>query len=419
MRLAADLALFSLLALSVATLIYAIVVLWRLRRGLRAAPPVERWANAPAPAGGWPSVCVIAPAHNEQRVIARLARSLLEQEYPSLRVVFALDRCTDATRDEIESVIGADERFEIIEIDRCPEEWAGKTHAAHHAWSSSELARRADVLLFTDADTWHHPRSIRAAVAAMRERDAGMLSLLSTLDAHRLWERALQPAAVFALLRQHPLDRVNSQTARRAFANGQYLMFTQETYRAVGTHESVKDALLEDIALAYRCKRTHQRWVVLPAGAMLRCRMYASRDAFLRGWRRIYLESARRIPRRLRAWGLELILTGALLPLAALLAALLGAASVATGRTDALAWSVLILGAVSATAWLASTVCVWRAQGAPAWSALLAPLGAWTVGLVMFAAARDLVRRRTLRWGGRNYTLAPARDPRAPATHAE
>jgi len=390
-----------LLLCCVATIAYAIAVLVRVRRGFRAAPPVDQWADAPLDDDA-PTVCVVVPAHNEEAVVARLVESLLAQHYPSLRAVFALDRCADNTRAAIERAANNDPNIEIVEIDSCPDDWAGKTHAAHRGVSDSTFAKDADLLLFTDADTWFAPFCVRAAVSAMRQRDALMLSLLSTLDAHTLWERALQPAAVMALLRQHPLDRVNSPRNRRAFANGQFMLFDATAYRAIGGHAAVKDDLLEDIAFAYRFKHSGRAWSVLPAGDALRCRMYDSHPAFLSGWRRIYLESSRRTPKRLRNWGVEFILTGALAPLACALALLTGLAC-AGDRAHALT----ITAALALASWFFATSRVWRAQGAPAWTAILAPYASLVIAKIMFDAAKDLVHRREVTWGGRSYTLEP------------
>jgi len=406
MPAALDIAAFTLSAVAIACAVYSAVVLWRVRRGRRAAPDLERWQCAPEPAGGWPMVCVVVPAHNEERVIARLAESLKTQDYPSLSVVYALDRCDDGTRAEIVRVHGENDRVEIVEIDACPEGWAGKTHAAHAGVTRSAAAANADLLLFTDADTWFHPRCLRAAAAATEEKGLAMLSLLSTLDAHALWEVVAQPVAAMALLRQHPLDRVNSKRTRRAFANGQFILFRADAYRQIGGHEAVKDAILEDLQLAKACKRAGLAWAVHPAGAMLRCRMYETLGEFRNGWRRIFIESARRRPSQLRGWAAELALTGVVLPLGSLAAFALGAFS---HNTLALA-----AGALGLAAWGVSVIVVWRAMRAPALAALLAPLGAIEVARVLAAAARDLTERRTVRWGGREYQLEPQprRKPR-------
>jgi len=400
----------TLTALSLACAVYSGVVLWRVRRGRRAAPDIDAWADAPGPPGAWPTICVVVPAHNEAGVVARLARSLAEQDYPSFTVVYALDRCTDATRAEIGRVHGTDPRFEIVEIDACPDGWAGKTHAAHAGVTRSRAAADADLLLFTDADCWFHPRCLRAAAAALREKRVDMLSLLSTLDAEHAWERLLQPAAVMALLRQHPLDRVNSPRTRRAFANGQFMLFDAAAYRAIGGHEAVRGELLEDLALAYTCKHAGKSWAVHPAGAALRCRMYDALPDFRSGWRRIYTESARRSPARLRKWALEFTVTGALLPLGALAALALGAAALLAGAGDA-ALVAAAAGAAALAAWAAAVAVVWRAQGAPARHALLAPLASLEIARLMARAASDLARRRAVRWAGREYRLEPRPEP--------
>ncbi len=385
---------------------YSVAVVWRVRRGLRAAAPVDGLKDRAAPEGGWPSVCVVVPAHNEEGVIGRLAGSLLAQEYPALRVVFALDRCTDGTRGEIERVCGGDARVEIVEIDECPDDWAGKTHAAHRGVADSVAAGSAECLLFTDADTWFASYCVRAAVSAVRERGVGMVSLLSTLEARSVWELALQPAAVMALMRQHPLDRVNSPRSRRAFANGQFMLFEAGAYRAIGGHGGVRDKLLEDLAFAYALKHGGGSWAVLPAGGALRCRMYDSRGAFLEGWRRIYMESARRMPGRLRWWGAEFLVTGTLVPLGALASVVVGGWC-AFARGDGMSWVLFACGIAAVVCWFVATARVWRAQGAAWWSAVLAPYGAAVVAGVMFGAAGDLARRRVVRWGGREYTLEP------------
>ena len=77
--------------------------------------------------GELPRVCVVVPAHNEEAVIEGLAASLAAQDYPRdrLRLLFTLDRCTDRTREIIERVFAGDPRVEVIEIESCPEGWAG------------------------------------------------------------------------------------------------------------------------------------------------------------------------------------------------------------------------------------------------------------------------------------------------------
>ncbi len=195
-------------------------------------------------------VCVVVPAHNESRVIAGLVRSLRAETYPDMRVVLALDRCTDDTASLARAEIGDDRRFEIVEIDACPPEWVGKVHALHAGVTRSRGAADADYLLFADADTSFAPGCIAASLALMRERKLDLLSLLSTLSFDTWFERIVQPAATLELMRQYPLTLANAATDRRPFANGQFMLFTREAYEDIGGHEAVK------IVAARGCRRS-------------------------------------------------------------------------------------------------------------------------------------------------------------------
>ena len=204
------------------------------------------------------------PAHNESRVIAGLIRSLRTETYPQLRVVLALDRCTDDTASLARAGIAGDARFEIVEIDLCPADWAGKVHAVHSGVTRSRGAQNAEYLLFVDADTVFEPGCIAASLALMRQSKLDLLSLLSTLTHDTWFERFVQTAAAFELMRQYPLTRANGLRDRRAFANGQFMLFTRNAYDAVGGHAAVNRALLEDLALARLIDRSSLQGRCLP-----------------------------------------------------------------------------------------------------------------------------------------------------------
>ena len=298
---------------AIACAVYYGVVVYRIMRGRRTLPTARDGLNFPEPEGGWPSVAVVIPAHNESDVIAQAASTLLRSEYPGeARFVFALDRCTDDTEELLRGAIAdageAGERAEVVLITECPEGWAGKVHAIHAGATRSDAARDAELLLFADADTRFDPGCIRATVAILKERKLSLLSLLSTLTSDAWFERLVQPAAGFELVRQYPLDQVNSTRRGRAFANGQFMLFERRDYETLGGHEGVREELLEDLAFSRRMKKpgTGRRIGCFEADGMLGCQMYRSWPAFRKGWKRIYTEAARRRPGRLRenAWRL-------------------------------------------------------------------------------------------------------------------
>lgn len=395
-------AAFALIAVSIATIVYVVVAAARLRKTMRSAPTARAGLTLPEPEGGWPSVCVVIPAHNEAAVVGALAQSLARQEYPGLRVVFALDRCTDDTERIIRDVVGADQRFELVRTNHCPDDWAGKCHAAWRGVQDSVGARDADLLLFADADTVFDPRCVRATTALLLQRRLDMLSLLSTLT-HAAWfERIVQPAAAMELMRHFPLNRINRPDHGRAFANGQFMLFRRAAYDKLGGHEAARDELLEDLAFARRMKKSGMPVGVLLADDVLRCRMYARWADFRRGWKRIYIESAQRRASRLLAWARALLVTGVALPMGAALCIAVGFAAV---RLDepALGGSAIGLGLTALLAWLVVIAAIHHAQRAPIWTALLHPVGAWLVAGLLAEAATDLRAGRGVAWAGRVY----------------
>ncbi|MFI4854695.1 MAG: glycosyltransferase, partial [Phycisphaerales bacterium JB065] len=332
-----------LIAASLLTLAFYAVVAYRVVLSTLRLPTARDGMALAITISEWPELTVIIPAHNERDVIARVARSLLASNYPDLGVVFVLDRCTDDTeavlREAIQRPDGSpDPRVEIILNDHCPDDWAGKVHAMHRGYREStrlETHRSPDeasweprpgvdihaldrgVVLFADADTEFDPACLRATVALLIERDLDLLSLLSTLTTDKWYEKAIQPVAAFELIRQFPLDLVNDPTKPRSFANGQFMLFRRAAFDSIGGHAGVKNALLEDVEIARIFGRPERdlRLGCLVADGMLHCEMYRTYEAFQRGWKRIYTESAIRNPGKLNSAGWRLLLTGTILPL--------------------------------------------------------------------------------------------------------
>jgi glycosyltransferase involved in cell wall biosynthesis len=396
-------------AASIALLVYWGIAIFRFLSTRRAIPTARaglELARGRSPAA---PLCVIIPAHNEQVSIGALVDSLLAQDYPDLRIVLCLDRCTDDTAAIAREHIAGDARFTLLEIDHCPEGWAGKVNAI---WQGVQTpaAGQAELLVFADADTIFHPSCLRACVALMEHRRLDLLSLLSTLSAERWFERTIQPIAGMELIRQYPIARANRPpgTRRRPFANGQFMLFRKSAYEAVGGHAAVKDELLEDIALARLMGEHNLATGLFLAGGMLHCRMYESYEAFRRGWKRIYTESAKLKVSRLRRASLVCRITGSILPAFALLNLLLAAGMQLTPPEHAAHWRAnLMLAALGLLAWSILMAAVYRTSRIPAHLFPTAIAGCWIVADLLSEAARELETRTPVRWGGREYIREP------------
>ena len=360
------------------------------------------------PAIPLPLLTVVIPAHNEELMAPNCARSVLASDYPALELIFVLDRCTDGTRAALEPIAAADPRLRIVENSSCPADWAGKCNAARVGADNA----RGELILFTDADTHFDPRLLRASVQLLRSRALSMLSLFSS-PTHKHWfEMVVQPVTSLMLLKLFPMKRANAATGRRPFANGQFMLFERSAYQALGGHAAVKDDLLEDLAFARRMKRAKMEQGVAVSDGMLVVSMYDSWKAFQTGWKRIYIESCRRNPARMRKEALQLLVIVVAIPVIRTASVLLAAIALLNGDSldagaRAFAVGALAVGIAAPAIRLATLAWIHRTASFPVWSALLFPGAAIAVARIFFDGARDLNARTPVRWGGREYLLEP------------
>jgi GT2 family glycosyltransferase len=367
----------------------------RIRQGLAfALPPSD------------PLVSVVIPAHNEEKHAPGCIESILRSTYENIEVIVVLDRCTDATRANLQPIAARDARLKLIDNNFCPTDWAGKCNAGR---VGAEQAKGTYVL-FTDADVEFSSQLIRASMGMLHERGLQLLSLMSTPRIRHWFEAVVQPVAVMELMRMFPVAQVNRAKNPRHFANGQFMLFERAAYDKLGGHAAVKDDLLEDIAFSGRIKDSGGRGGLAVADGMLIVEMYEKLGEFLQGWKRIYIEGSQRKPSRLRRSGVIVGVGAALLPLGSVMALIAGAGWSAQwneGSLEPLASAVMWTGLLGTLSFLASAAWIHKLCAAPMLAAFFHPLGGFLIARCFFGAAEDLINRTPVRWGGREYILEP------------
>ncbi len=375
------------------SLFFWVGLAYRLKAMVRTKATIREGLDLPVPADA--SVSIVIPAHNEERVIDRCATSLRNQSHKNVQIIFVLDRCSDCTYEILQKHAKDDERVSIIENDYCPNGWAGKCNAAR---IGAEKAT-GEWLLFTDADTKFDKELVRCAVASAINRNASLLSILSTLTITKMFERIVQPIASTFLVRQYPVDKVNREHRSRPFANGQFLLFSRKAYEGIGGHEAVKEALLEDIAFAKKiAQEPDGRVQLLFADGLLKCSMYPTFAAFNSGWKRIYIESHSRDVKKLRGSALTALLVGVIMPLVSVVGIFIGMSG-----SPSLFWTSIL----AVTMFIFVIAWLYKINGAPLVFVLLSPIGAIVVAWILFGAASMLQNRKPICWGGKEYILEP------------
>jgi cellulose synthase/poly-beta-1,6-N-acetylglucosamine synthase-like glycosyltransferase len=109
-----------------------------------------------------PSVSVIVAAHDEEEVIERRVRNLLELDYPTERVeiVVASDASTDRTDELVEAVAAEEPRVRLLRYPR-----GGKVAAQNRAVRETD----GEILAFSDANATWAPDTLRTLVRSFAD----------------------------------------------------------------------------------------------------------------------------------------------------------------------------------------------------------------------------------------------------------
>ena len=203
----------------------------------------------------FPQVSVIVPARNEERYIARCLDSLLGQDYPSFEIIAINDSSTDRTSDIMKTYATKDPRVIHIDASPKPEGWTGKNWACYQGY----LHARGELLMFTDADSRHLPSAMPLAVGHVVSQNLDALTAVPRLICNDFWTKMTIPVlATFLHTRFSPI-RVNDPNTKTGYFFGSFFLITRSTYEAVGTHEGVREELVEDGALGGKVKASKFR----------------------------------------------------------------------------------------------------------------------------------------------------------------
>lgn len=155
MAVRTDVAIFIVLAaisVTLAWLFYLAIGLGMARAVLMAALAwFQSRRQRPTPPDYRPSVSVIIPAYNEERVIADSVARVLASDYPGLQVIVADDGSKDATSQVVRDRFAADPRVTLLTLAN-----GGKAAALNRALLQAD----GEVIIALDADTQFEPTSI-------------------------------------------------------------------------------------------------------------------------------------------------------------------------------------------------------------------------------------------------------------------
>ncbi len=228
-----------------------------------------------------PRVSVLIPARDEAAVIGHTVGALLSQDYPNFNVYLLDDNSTDGTAACALEAAAGNAALTILPGKPLPKGWGGKNWACHQLGQAAD----GEWLVFTDADVQWGPGALSALVNEAVQSNADLLTVWPTQHTETWGERLVVPLMALVILGYLPWTLVH-RTPWPVFAaaNGQCMGFRRRAYHAIGGHQAVKNAIVEDIRLAQKVKSHGLQLRMTDGAGLIACRMYSSWDKVRNGY---------------------------------------------------------------------------------------------------------------------------------------
>jgi hopene-associated glycosyltransferase HpnB len=216
----------------------------------------------------WPAVVAVVPARDEAGCVADSIGSLLDQDYPgAFSVILVDDQSGDGTAGialRAAKMRGASDRLTIVFGQGPPAGWMGKTWAQQQGVDVAlRQSSPPSYVLLTDADIVHAPDTLTWLVAQAQSKGSVLTSLMAKLHCTSFAEQLLIPAFIFFFQMLYPFRWVNAPHRPTAAGAGGCMLVRCDALARAGGVAAIRDAVIDDCALATRLKACGPIWLGL------------------------------------------------------------------------------------------------------------------------------------------------------------
>jgi len=197
-----------------------------------------------------PKVSIILPARNEEEFIGKCLDSLVKQDYENYEIIVIDDSSEDKTGEIISKYAKKYPKIIPVSARPKPDGWMGKNWACMEGYSKAT----GELLLFTDADTTHAENVITLAVSHLNSFGLDALSAIPKMLTFDFWTNITLPMISTFLHTRFSALNVNNPAKKTGYFFGSFFILKKTTYQEIGTHEGVKQEIIEDGALGKKVK---------------------------------------------------------------------------------------------------------------------------------------------------------------------
>jgi chlorobactene glucosyltransferase len=257
----------------------------------------NRFELKPLPSDNKPrdiSISILIPARNEVMNIENCVRHACRQNYSNYEVIVLNDRSDDRTGEILEKLKPEFPPLTVIKGKEKPDGWLGKP------WACKQLSDAANgkLLVFIDADVTLSKSTLQNVALAFEKYNLEMLTVWPRQTLNTFWEKTLIPMVYYALISILPsvyvyrsprwMPEFISSRTRKMFAAacGQFISFRRESYKYIGTHEVVKNNIIEDVGLARAAMGFGLKIRMFEGSDQVSCRMYRNESEIRSGFRK-------------------------------------------------------------------------------------------------------------------------------------
>ena len=342
-----------------------------------------------------PKVSIILPARNEEEFLPKCLATLIDQDYSNYEIIVIDDSSEDLTPKIISKYAKQNSKIIPVSARPKPDGWMGKN------WACMEGYRKAtgELLLFTDADTKHAKNVISLAVSHLLTFNLDALTAMPKLVPLDFWTKITLPMISTFLHTRFSAVRVNDPSKKTGYFFGSFFIITKKTYEEVGTHESVKQEIIEDGALGKKVKDSGYKMKMVRGDHLIEAVWARDKSTLWNGLKRLM------IPMYLQSHGIAVGIFFAVLFLLFMPFPFLAYSSILAFET--LSNSIVFVSSLIASIliYTGAVIEVKKGLHLKLIHALFGPLGGLVVVLGFLSGLLQAKKNSSISWRGRNYSM--------------